>query len=88
MHYLISEEKLLQLISESILLDYIHSDEDSFVKYLIKEFPPQHDFIQSFCFTKAEKKDPIKNGIYLDITIEDIAKYILEKDYKKLINIM
>lgn len=87
--YLINENELLTFLRYEILYKWKCSinqnpDNTEFGHYLINETPyqPNSKFIQSFCETKEERKDPIKTGVYEDILPADVARYQLKTLYK------
>ena len=83
--YSISEEELVNFLSYKILIDYQESGWETFALYLLRdtEYTPKHDFIQALCETEEEKTDPIATGVYTDITIYDLARYLVKINYQE-----
>ena len=82
--YILTREQLEFLLRNKINFQW-KKNYENFTEYLIENYPPDHELIQSFCETDEERKNPLKTGIYKEIRVVDVAKYELKlyKQYKE-----
>ena len=90
--YILNQNELQTLVRYEILYKWrswqnkTEEENKSFGNYLLKDtiYIPQHEFIQKFCKTEEEKKDPIKANIYEDILPADLARFQVATIYTSM----
>jgi hypothetical protein len=84
--YIINQNDLESLMRYELLYKWhewqklTDDKHNTFADYLLNDTPyqPDHELIQSFCRTSAEKENPVTAGIYKELRPADVAKYQLK----------